>query len=38
MAKSIASDVGLTNAWLQEFGLVSFKSLWAELAPLRRTA
>jgi RNA-directed DNA polymerase len=38
MAKTIASGVGLTNAWLQELGLVSLKSLWAELAPLRRTA
>lgn len=27
-----------TNAWLQEQGLVSLKSLWATLAPLRRTA
>ena len=38
MAKSIASGVGLTNAWLQLQGLLSLKSLWAELAPLRRTA
>jgi RNA-directed DNA polymerase len=38
MAKTIASGVGLTNAWLQEQGLLSLKSLWAELAPLRRTA
>lgn len=38
MAKTIASGVGLTNAWLQAQGLVSLKSLWAELAPLRRTA
>ena len=38
MAKSIASGVGLTNAWLQAQGLLSLKSLWAELAPLRRTA
>ena len=38
MAKSIATGVGLTNAWLQEQGLVSLKSLWANLAPLRRTA
>jgi hypothetical protein len=38
MAKTIASGVGMTNAWLQEQGLLSLKSLWAELAPLRRTA
>jgi RNA-directed DNA polymerase len=38
MAKSIASGVGLTNAWLQAQGLLSLKSLWAQLAPLRRTA
>ena len=36
--KSIATGVGLTNAWLQEQGLASLKSLWAQLAPLRRTA
>ena len=35
MAKTIASGVGMTNAWLQEQGLVSLKSLWASLAPLR---
>ena len=38
MARTIASGVGLTNAWLQSQGLVSLKSLWAELAPLRGTA
>jgi RNA-directed DNA polymerase len=38
MAKTIASGVGMTNAWLQDQGLVSLKSLWAKLAPLRRTA
>lgn len=38
MAKTIASGVGMTNAWLREQGLISLKSLWAELAPLRRTA
>lgn len=38
MAKTIASGVGMTNAWLHEQGLLSLKSLWAELAPLRRTA
>ena len=38
MAKTIASGVGMTNAWLKEQGLISIKPLWAELAPLRRTA
>lgn len=38
MAKSIAMGVGLTNAWLQAQGLISLKSLWVQLAPLRRTA
>ncbi len=37
-AKTIASGVGMTNAWLQEQGLLSLKSLWVHLAPLRRTA
>jgi len=35
MAKTIASGVGLTNAWLQEQGLLSLKSLRAAMAPLR---
>jgi hypothetical protein len=35
MAKTIASGVGLTNAWLQEQGLLSLKTLWASLARLR---
>jgi RNA-directed DNA polymerase len=38
MAKTIASGVGMTNAWLELQGLLSLKSLWAGLAPLRRTA
>jgi RNA-directed DNA polymerase len=38
MAKTIASGVGMTNAWLQEQGLLPLKTLWAQLAPLRRTA
>ena len=38
MSKTIASGVGLNNAWLAEQGLVSMKTMWAELAPLRRTA
>ncbi len=38
MAKTIASGVGLNNAWLHQQGLLSLKTLWAQLAPLRRTA
>ena len=38
MAKTIASGVGLTNAWLLTQGLLSLKTLWSQLAPLRRTA
>jgi len=38
MAKTIASGVGMTNTWLAEQGLIGLKTLWAELAPLRRTA
>ena len=40
MSKTIASGVGMTNAWLAEQGLlsISMKTLWSELAPLRRTA
>ena len=35
MSKTIASGVGLTNAWLAEQGVLSLKSLWAELAHVR---
>ena len=38
MANTIASGVGLTNAWLEQQGLLSIKTLWSQLAPLRRTA
>jgi RNA-directed DNA polymerase len=38
MSKTIASGVGLTNAWLAEQGMLSLKTLWSELAPLRRNA
>ena len=38
MAKTVASGVELTNLWLKEQGMLSLKSLWAQLAPLRRTA
>ena len=38
MAKTIASGVGMTNAWLRTQGLLSLKTLWSQLAPLRRTA
>jgi hypothetical protein len=34
MTKSIASCVGIANAWLAEQGVLSLKSLWAELADL----
>ena len=35
MAKTIASGVGMTNAWLGDQGVLSLKTLWAELAHLR---
>ena len=35
MAKTIATGVGLTNAWLHEQGLLSLKTLWSDLAPQR---
>ena len=35
LSKTITSGVGLTNAWLTEQGLLSLKTLWAKLAPLR---
>jgi RNA-directed DNA polymerase len=35
MSKTIATGVGMTNAWLKDQGLLSLKTLWAELAPLR---
>ena len=35
MAKTIASGVGMTNAWLNEQGLLSLKPLWALLARIR---
>ena len=38
MSKTIATGVGLTNAWLEEQGLPRMKGLWDELAPVRRTA
>jgi hypothetical protein len=38
MAKTIASGVGMTNAWLAEQGGLDLKTLWAELAHLRGTA
>ena len=38
MAKTIASGVGLTNKWLEQQGLLSIKTLWSQLASLRRTA
>jgi hypothetical protein len=38
MAKTIASGVGMTNDWLASQGVLSLKTLWAELAYLRGTA
>ena len=38
MAKTKTSGVSMTNAWLAEQGVLSLKSLWAELAHLRETA
>jgi hypothetical protein len=38
MAKTIASGVGMTNDWLSSQGVLSLKTLWAELAHLRGTA
>ncbi len=38
MAKTKTSGVGMTNAWLAEQGVLSLKSLWAELAHLCGTA
>jgi hypothetical protein len=35
MAKTIASGVGMTQAWLAEQGVLSLKTLWAELVLLR---
>jgi RNA-directed DNA polymerase len=34
MTKSMESCVGMANAWLAEQGVLSLKSLWAELADL----
>ena len=38
MAKTIANGVGMTNDWLASQGVLSLKTLWAELAHLRGTA
>jgi hypothetical protein len=38
MAKTKTSGVGMTNAWFAEQGVLSLKSLLAELAHLRGTA
>ena len=35
MAKTIASGVGMTSAWLADQGVLSLKTLWNELAHLR---
>ncbi len=38
IAKPFALGVRLINTWLAEQGLLSLKTLWVELARLRRTA
>ena len=38
VSKTIATGVGLTNPWLAAQGMLSLKTLWAELTPLRGTA
>jgi hypothetical protein len=38
MAKTIASGVGMTNDWLASQGVLSLRTLWAELAHLLKTA
>ncbi len=38
MAKTIASGVGMTNDWLASQGVLSLKTLWAELAHIHGTA
>ncbi len=35
LAKTIASGVGMTNAWLEQQGVLSLKTIWAGLAHLR---
>ena len=38
MAKTIASGLGMTNAWLAEQGVLNLKNLRAKLAHFRETA
>ena len=38
LAKTSASNCGMTKKWLLDQGLVFLRYLWGELAPLRRTA
>ena len=38
LAKTLATNSGMTNRWLLDQGLVFVRYLWSELAPLRRTA
>ena len=38
MGKTIASGVGVTNAWLADQEVLSLKTRWGELAHLRGTA
>jgi RNA-directed DNA polymerase len=38
LAKTLATNSGMSNKWLRDQGLPSLRYLWSELAPLRRTA
>jgi RNA-directed DNA polymerase len=38
LAKTLATNSGMTKRWLLDQGLVFVRYLWSELAPLRRTA
>ena len=38
MAKTIASGLGMTNAWVAEQGVLNLKNLRAKLAHFRETA
>jgi len=38
MARTISSGVGMTNTWLDSQGVLTLKTLWAELAHLCGTA
>jgi RNA-directed DNA polymerase len=38
LARTLGGQLGMTNRWLLDQGLVFLRYLWSELAPLRRTA